>query len=432
MKRRRRRGTGVAALCAAVGVGAGLIGAAGPGGAVVRPSASSVVTLKFWNAYNTSDKEASTIANVIIPAFEKANPGIKVDSVVLPYSDLLQKFLAAAAAGDPPDLLRSDIAWMPQLASEGVLLSLSDLSWFQTLAKQADPGPLSTNKYKGSYYGIPDDTNTQALFWNKTEFAAAGLSSAPTTLSEMYADAQKLTIPSKNQFGMGVDGTDIWNVSPWIWSTGGSFTNPSLTTATGDMNGHATYAALEELINLNKAGYIGPAFAGGSSATSGEAGFPQGEYAMYISGPWEASTYNALNPVPNYGIAPFPAGHSGSVSVIGGEDLAIAKGGKHLADAELFAQFLASPFAQLAMAKQGDMAAYLSDAAAEVKATPYYKAFTIALKTAKARPVTSAYTTLDSDFSNELQQALAGKVDLQTALDTAAQETNTALASAGH
>ena len=37
----------------------------------------------------------------------------------------------------------------------------------------ADPGPLSTNYYKGGYYGIPDDTNTQVFFWNKADFAAA-------------------------------------------------------------------------------------------------------------------------------------------------------------------------------------------------------------------------------------------------------------------
>src|SRR5579871_3041086 len=36
------------------------------------------VTLTFWNDYNTTDAEASTMANVIIPQFEKENPGIKV------------------------------------------------------------------------------------------------------------------------------------------------------------------------------------------------------------------------------------------------------------------------------------------------------------------------------------------------------------------
>lgn len=418
---------------AAVAVGGLVVGLLSTASsAVTPPHASGTVTLKFWNAYNTTDKEASTIANVIIPKFEQQNPGINVDSVVIPYADLLTKYLAAAAAGNPPDLLRSDIAWVPQLAAEGVLDDLSGQSWFETLAKQALPGPLSTNEYHGNYYGIPDDTNTQAMFWNKTLFHAAGLSGPPTTLSQMFTDTAKLTNKSKNQYGMCIDGTDIWNVAPWIWSNGGAFTNSTLTTATGYMDGLKVRNVLQRLISLYNAGDICPAFAGGAGATSGEAGFPENQDAFYISGPWEASTYNALKPRPNYGIALFPTGQGGSVSVVGGEDIVLSKGGKHQADAAKFAEFLASPFAQLAMAKQGDMAAYKTDAAAEVAATPYYKVFTEQLDTAKARPVTSAYTTLDTDFSSSLQKAIDGKLPLKTALAAAAEETNQALAQANH
>ena len=43
--------------------------------------------------------------------------------------------------------------------------------------------------------------------------------------------------------------------------------------------------------------------------------------------------------------------------------------------AEKFAQFLDSPFAQLAMAKAGQMSALSTTAAAEVKATPYHAVF---------------------------------------------------------
>ena len=76
-------------------------------------SASATVNLQFWNAYNATDKEASTMANVVLPQFEKENPGIKVTSVVVPYSQLLQKYIAAVAAGDPPAVMRSDIIWVP-------------------------------------------------------------------------------------------------------------------------------------------------------------------------------------------------------------------------------------------------------------------------------------------------------------------------------
>ena len=386
------------------------------------------VTLQFWSTYNTADKEASTIAKVIIPKFEKLNPGIKVNSVIYPYADLLNKFITTSAAGDPPDVMRSDIAWVAQLAQEGIIENVSKLKAFTAIRKETLPGPLATTEVNGKFYAYPDDTNTQALYWNKADFAAAGISGPPTTINQMLADAATLTVPSKQQYGLGVDGTDIWNTAPYVWSMGGSFTNANYTQATGHIDSTATITAVQTLVNLLKAGDIGSDFQGGASAVSGESGFPKGEYAMYIDGPWAIPTYAGLTPVPSYGIAAFPSGAGGSVSTVGGEDTVVAKDGHHITDAEKFAAFLDSPFAQLAMAKQGDMSAIKSDSAQEVKNTPTYAVFAKQLLTARIRANSPGYSQLDTDWSNELQQILAGNVTVAAGLATAAQEGNTALA----
>jgi multiple sugar transport system substrate-binding protein len=408
------------AACAALGVLA--LGAAGCGSSGSAAATSKTVTITFWNAYNETDSESSTMAHVVIPQFEKENPGIKVSSVVYPYADLLSKFLAASAAGDPPDVLRSDIAWVPELASQGLALKVSGLSWFTPIASAALPGPLQTTEYNGASYALPLDTNTQALFWNKADFAAAGLSGPPTTIAQMYTDAAKLTNKAKSQYGLGVDGTDIWNVVPYLWSQGGSLTNSAYNTAAGYLNDSGTAGAVQQLINLHKAGDIGTDFLGGTGAVSGEQGFPKGQYAMYIDGPWAVPTYQALKPVPDYGIAPFPTGSAGSFSTVGGEDLVISNGGQHIAAAEKFGKFLDSPFAQLAMAKIGQMSALSTTAAAEVKATPYYSVFAQQLTTAKVRPVTQNYSKLDADFTAALQEILAGKQTVQSALTSAASQ----------
>jgi multiple sugar transport system substrate-binding protein len=335
---------------------------------------------------------------------------------------MLQKFIASSAAGDPPDLMRSDIAWVPQLASEGTLVETSKQSWFPAMKKAADPGPLSTNLYKGGYYGIPDDTNTQVLFYNKADFAAADLT-PPTTYAQMMTDAQTLTIPSKGQYGLGVDSTDIWNVGPFVWTDGANFTNKALTSASGYMDSPAMEAAVQQLVTLESTGVIGSDFVGGSGAISGETGFPTGKYAMYMDGPWATNTYKQAN-FTGYGTEPIPPGPGGSVSVVGGEDLVIAKGGKNEAATIKFVKYLQSPFAQLAMAGAGDMTAYKTDAANEAIENPALKVFATALLTARARPVFQNYGELDTDFSNELAQMLAGKVTVDVGLQTAATEAN--------
>jgi multiple sugar transport system substrate-binding protein len=396
--------------------------------AVGAASKPKTVTLQFWSTYNTADKEASTIAKVIIPKFEKLNPGIKVDSVIYPYSDLLNKFIATSAAGNPPDVMRSDIAWIAQLAQQNLIVNVSKLKSFTSIKSDILPGPLATTEVNGKYWAFPDDTNTQALFWNKADFAAAGLTGPPTTISQLVADAKLLTDSSKQQYGLGVDGTDIWNMAPYIWSMGGSFTNANYTRASGYMDSAATQTAVTTLLNLLKAGYIGSDFQGGASAVSGEQGFPKGQYAMYIDGPWAVPTYSSLSPVPSYGIAAFPSGDAGTVSTVGGEDTVVASQGHHVTAAEKFAAFLASPFAQLAMAKQGDMSAMKSDAAGEVKATPYYQVFAKQLLTARIRANSPGYSQMDSIWSNTIGQILAGNVTVAAGLASAAQQSDTALA----
>jgi multiple sugar transport system substrate-binding protein len=424
---RRKAGTAlkVSVACTALAASGAVVGLSGLASAASKPK---TVTLQFWNTYNTADKEASTMAKVIIPRFEKLNPGIKVVSVQIPYGDLLQKFITSSAAGNPPDVLRSDIAWVAQLAQSGVAVNVGKLKGFAAIKKDTLPGPLATTEVGGKYFALPDDTNTQALYWNKADFAAAGISGPPTTINQMITDAQMLTIPSKQQYGLGVDGTDIWNMAPYIWSMGGSFTNKSYTQASNYMDSGATQTAVTTLVGLLKAGDIGSDFQGGASKVSGEQGFPLGEYAMYIDGPWAVPTYSALSPVPSYGIAAFPSGSAGSISTVGGEDTVVASDGHHVTDAEKFAEFLDTPFAQLAMAAQGDMSTEKSDAALEVKATPYYSVFTKQLLTAEIRANSAGYSQLDTDWSNAIGEILAGNVTVAAGLATAAQESDQALA----
>jgi ABC-type glycerol-3-phosphate transport system substrate-binding protein len=106
----------------------------------------------------------------------------------------------------------------------------------------------------------------------------------------------------------------------------------------------------------------------------------------------------------------------------------VAKDGHHVADAEKFAEFLDSSFAQLAMAKQGDMSAIKTDSAQEVKSTPFYSVFAKQLLRARIRANSPGYSLMDSNWSNELQQILAGKVTVAAGLAAAAQQSDSALA----
>ena len=114
--------------------------------------------LQFWSTYNQTDSEASTIAKVIIPAFEKAHPGIKVVSDVYPTTEteMYSKLLASINAGNPPDIVRADLAWVPGLAQQGALVPLSQhMPGFAALAASVYPGTHVTQQLAGHLLRAP-------------------------------------------------------------------------------------------------------------------------------------------------------------------------------------------------------------------------------------------------------------------------------------
>ncbi|HET7016424.1 MAG TPA: extracellular solute-binding protein [Streptosporangiaceae bacterium] len=400
-------------------------------GSTHSSGSSSPIVLQFWNTYNQTDSEASTIAKVIIPAFEKSHPGIKVVSDVYPTTEteMYSKMLAAINAGNPPDIVRADISWVPGLAQEGALVPLSkDMPGFSAVAASVYPGTMAPVNWKGTDYGLPLDTNTQCLYWNKADFKAAGISGPPTTMNDLLADAKKLTNPAKKQWGLGIDGTDLWNLLPYVWSAGGQITSNSLNTASGFLNGPATVGELTTISKLVSTGEVGSDILGGTGVISGEEGFPTGKYAMYIDGPWAVGTFSGGTPAltynKDYGIAQMPAGAGGSISVVGGEDLIVPSGGKHAAAAEEFVKYMLSATAQQEMAKAGQMSVLKSASVFETKLASYYAPFAEQLGQAEARPPVPNYAKIDAAISNAILAALHGKGTMKAEIDAVTPQVN--------
>src|SRR5262245_14101841 len=70
-------------------------------------------TVTYWTGYN-ADPEFTTLTKEVIPAFNKLYPNVKIDAQAIPYDDLRQKLLTGIAGGQTPDILRSDIIWVPE------------------------------------------------------------------------------------------------------------------------------------------------------------------------------------------------------------------------------------------------------------------------------------------------------------------------------
>jgi multiple sugar transport system substrate-binding protein len=425
----RRRGYQLAVAAATAALTPLAVGVAGAAASasIGEPGAEVSGTVSFWHAYSADSPEVETLDNVIIPRFEELHPDVDVEALAVPYDELHQKLVTAVAGGTLPDLVRSDIIWVPELGDLGVLVPLDEqMPDFQTFADQTYPGPLATNFWDGHYYGLPLDTNTRVLMYNAATLEAAGLDAPPDTFDALRAAAP--AIVESGAFAFADNSTSGWNVLPWIWSAGGDITDPDVTTATGYLNSAASVAGVQLLADLYADEAIPDLILGGEGGTPTSDGLATGAYATILDGPWMFPIFADQYPDFELQTAQVPAGDGGSISVVGGEWVVLTQSSENKAAAAEFMRFLLSEEAQLAMAEVGQMPVLTSLGDELTQIQDYYGVFVEQLATARPRTPTPAWPRIDDVLRQHVQQAVSGDVPVQEALDAAAAEIDALLA----
>ncbi|MBB6671327.1 extracellular solute-binding protein [Cohnella nanjingensis] len=421
----------LAASLAACGSGNGN----GGGDAAASPSAGATdsggsgaetpkdrVKLEYWHTY--SDQEEKVLTEKIKPAFEKAYPNIELQLTRMPYEGLKQQVIAGVAGDAAPDLMRMDIVWVPEFASQGALAKLSDLEGFDEVKANVFDGPLATNFYDGAYYGVPVNTNTKVAIYNKKTLEEAGLTEAPKTMDELVKAAE--TLKSKGKFGLGVSGVNAWGLAPWFWSLGGKITNDDYTKSDGFLNSPESVKALETLVSWNAKGLIIPTMLGGEPGVWD--GLKSGDYLMTDDGPWFYSILMnekdaKFDPMAETVRGLMPAGAGGSRSVIGGEDLVVFANSKHPKEAWTFAQWMMTEEPQKIMAEVGLIPS--NKAAAEAMKQmdiPFVGEFVQQLETALPRTPIPQWGEMEGIFNLSFEKAIRGEKKPKEALDEAAKQ----------
>jgi multiple sugar transport system substrate-binding protein len=380
------------------------------------------VSISYW--HTMSDPETEQLEKVIT-AFEAANPGITVEATRFSWDDFKPAVLTGIAGDSAPDTARMDIAWVSEFADQGALMQLDGvMSGFEDIIAGTFAGPLSTNYWKGHYYGLPQNTNTQVLLWNKEIFDAAGIIEPPSTMEEFAAVACELT-EGETQYGYALGGTYFWAPAPIFYAMGGQVVDEDITTATGYINGEDSVAAFTMLTDLFNQGCISPNLLGGGIGTAD--GHATGLYAMIIDGPWMVDIYKGNYPDFEVNFAPIPTGPEGQTSsVVGGEDVVVFEGTAHPEAAMKWAAFLLSEESQLMMAEVGVIPT-LSKLIGNEALPDYFDVFLTQLETAQARVPHPVWSDMDGAINNAFQRMLNGDQTPQEALDQAADEINALL-----
>ena len=332
------------AALVAVGAAAALIAGCSSSSSSSTPTSSSSsgsstapATLTVWRMGGSVPSEV-TWMNGVVAQWKKQDPQYKNTKVVvdwIPWTDRTTDWNNALASGkNAPDITELGNTDTPTEASLGVLANISSYVNSWSGKSGIVSGMLANDTQNGDVYGVPWFGGVRAVWYRKDQFAAAGITSTPTTWSQLITDAQLLMKKYPGTYGIDAITDDTNAFASFIWGAGGQIATESNGTWTADLTSPADEAAIKWYVSLytkyhlSPSKYIGQTELGNVGSTSGGANtdFGLGKLDMYIDGPWASATMPA-NSTDKSGWASFPIpsenGPNAAPVFAGGSDLGV-------------------------------------------------------------------------------------------------------------
>ena len=189
-----------------------------------------------WQTANLVEKQFEPIWKQMVAEFEAANPGVRIEPVLVARKDHWTRFVTASQARRAPCLVEADTI---PAAYNGYLMPIDRFWNAEPAAFRAawSEDVLRGARWEGKLYGVPVWGGVYGEIYNRQMVAAAGLDPAkpPLTWSDYLAWMRALTKPGQ-QWGTaltaGNTDTTTRLLLSWIWSNGGEAFNADMTEAT--------------------------------------------------------------------------------------------------------------------------------------------------------------------------------------------------------
>jgi multiple sugar transport system substrate-binding protein len=313
-------------------------------------------TIEFWGL----GREGEVVAS-LVPEFERTHPTIHVDVQQIPWTAAHEKFLTAHVGGSLPDIVQMGNTWIPEFNTVG---ALEDLGPFVAASKEIRrenyfDGIWQTNIVGQKLYGVPWYVDTRVLFYRSDLYGHP-----PRTWSEWIAmmTALKKRIGRKDFYPILLP-TNEWP-QPVIFALE---KNAALVTEDGRAMFHEPQflSAFEFYVDIFRRG-LAPVVPSSLIANLFQQ-FKEGEFAMFISGPWQVGEMRRRLPADfqsHWATAPMPAPDGTpypGLSLAGGSSLSLTRRSTHKSEAWQFIEFLSQPAQQLKLYESsGDIPAIKS------------------------------------------------------------------------
>jgi multiple sugar transport system substrate-binding protein len=277
-------------------------------------------TPKFWNG---------------LAAKYKTQTGITANIQVISWDTIDQQVKTMAQTDSLPDVMNYNT--FASYAKDGLLYSADEVLSPATAQDFIDIFNQG-GTYNGKVYGFPILSSARALFYNKTLFSQAGISSPPKTWDEFEADAKKITALGGGVVGyaepLGPEEAQA-EFAMWMFNGGGDWQSGGKWSINSPQN-VATLQFLKKLANDDKVTQPNP---GKTNRTDGAFKlFESGKAGMVIGFSPLAAELDKAAKV-QYAVVPMPTKQAGGTpSTLAVEDYLM--GFRHSGNQDAVKKFL--------------------------------------------------------------------------------------------
>ena len=389
------------------------------GGAAGATTTEDGRTRLVWNMWSGSNSEVEAWSHLgdMVTA---AHPDLELEFQTTSFNDYWTKLAAQASGGDTACILGVQSLRVRTFAP--VLMPLDDvLAGAGIDAADFEPSIWKGLQVDGRQYGVPYDFGPQVVFYNADRFREAGVPvpSLDWTVQDFLAAAQSLT--GDGRYGFALYPT-IDSVIPWSLSLQG--VHPVTPDGSLDLTQEGFVAAVQWYTELVTQLKVAPQVAATSDPTPALSSFIAGDAAMVVDGPWQL--VNVMDQAAfEVGVAPIPAGESGSHSQVAGSGFGISQTCAEPEAAMRAISVLTGPEALAYLAEQG-RAYPARTAQQESWFSPELAGAKEGLQAAIAggvpSPATENYTQVSQLFTQYGVQAVNGQQSVPDFLNTVQQQ----------
>ena len=296
-----------------------------------------------WITAEISEENVQKVLN----AFYKTEAGksIEIERQAMPYEPVHDKVITLNLAGQVPDLINMNPAWVVEFAEQGVAEPLN--KYLDKAGKDwvANVVPGSMVPWKGNIYVVTLTSIPYVMYYNEKKLAEAGLSGPPKTWADVESMGPKLTNPAKNTYcyasQMGViptyggPGIELYNL---VYTANDTV----LKDGKSNLKSPAALKALKFWLHLV---YDLKIYAPGvltNAVKEVTEAFAAEQTALYWQNTAHIIIMEKRNPNLKFGVAPLPEGDSYGTT-IHGWSTAMGRGSKNKDAAWEFIYWLSSP-----------------------------------------------------------------------------------------